>query len=188
MSTQRVTALFVLCAAATVMSVRADQPVNLAVDMGLWEVTTHAQMSGGLPPQIQEKLQSMTPEQRERIEAAMQGMMADSQREHVFSECMTREKWSEGFSDGQDDAQCKSTMVSNTRSEFDYRKVCAPAGDEQTGHTEKAHFHLLDRHHVTGTVDVVQTSGGREMTIHQTVEGKWLASSCGDVKDIQRIR
>jgi Protein of unknown function (DUF3617) len=188
MSTQRVAALFVLCAAAIVMSVRADQPVNLAVDMGLWEITTHGQMSGAIPPQMEGRLQNMSPEQRKQIEAAMQGMMADSQREHVFRECMTPERWSRGFDSGYDTAQCKSTLMRNTRTEFEYSKVCAPQGEEEPGHTEKAHFHLLDRHHVAGTVDVVQTGSGHPMTVHQSIEAKWLGSSCGDVKDVERVR
>lgn len=173
-------------ATLVLLSARADQPVNLGVDMGLWEITTHAQISGGLPPQMQERLQNMSPAQRQQMEAAMQAAMANAQREHVFRECMTREKWSQGFDSGADAAHCKSTLVSNTRTEFEYRKVCAPQDGE--GHTEKAHFHLLDRHHVSGTVEIDQTNGGRPMRIHENVDGKWLGASCGRVKDIERIK
>jgi hypothetical protein len=177
----------VLSAATLVLlSARADQPVNLNVDMGLWEITTHAQISGGLPPQLQQRLQNMSPAQRQQFEAAMQGAMADAQRGHVFRECMTRKKWSQGFDSGRDSGQCQSTVVSNTRTEFEYRKVCAP--QDGPGHTEEAHFHLLDRHHVSGTVDIAQSSGGGPSSIHETVEGKWLSASCGGVKDIERIK
>lgn len=172
-------------AAAVVISAQAGEPVNLAVDMGLWELTTHTQVSGALPPQLQQKLQNMPPAQRSRIEAAMQAAMADAQRERVFKECMTAERLSNAFG-GAPSAQCKSTMVSNTRAEFEYRKACAP--QDGKAHTEIAHFHRVSRHRVSGTVDVVQTEGGHQMTVHETVDGRWLASSCGAVKDPQIVK
>ncbi|HEU5442898.1 MAG TPA: DUF3617 domain-containing protein [Steroidobacteraceae bacterium] len=187
MSIQRTALGLMLAAAATVtLSVRADQPVNLNVAMGLWEVTANAKTSGAaLPPDMQQRLQSLPPEQRERIMAAMQGAMADAQRGHVFRKCITRERLAQGF-DSDDASQCKSSLVRNTGSDFEYRKVCK--SDDGTSHTEDAVFHMTDRHHVTGTVDVVASEGGHAMKIHQVIDGKWLASSCGSVKDIEQVR
>jgi hypothetical protein len=188
MSIQRTAAGFALAAAAAVtLSVRADQPVNLNVEMGLWEVTAHAQTGGiTLPPDMQQRLQSLPPEQRQKIMAAMQGAMADARREHVFQECMTPEKLSRGFGAADESGQCKVSLVRNTGSDFEYHKVCT--SDNGTSHTEKAVFHMTDRHHVSGTVDVVASQGGHAMTIHQIIDGKWLASSCGSVKDVERVR
>lgn len=179
---------FAMSAAAAVMaSAQAGQPpVNLAVDKGLWQLTTHAQVSGVLPPQLQQQLQSMPAAERAKIQAAMQSAMAAAQREHVFKECMTAKRLSRGFGGGDPSAQCKSTLVRNTRSNFEYHKVCTPPNGE--GHTETARFHRLDSHHVSGTVDVVQTGGGHAMKVHETVDGKWLGSSCGDVKDTQVVK
>jgi Protein of unknown function (DUF3617) len=173
-------------AAAVVLSARADQPVNLGVDMGLWQLTTQAQVSGVLSPELQQKLQSLPPDQRARIQAAMQAAMAAAQREHVFEDCMTPKRWSRGIDSGDHSAQCKSTLVSNTRTDFEYRRICTPP--DGNGHTETAHFHMLDPHHVSGTVEVVQTGGGHPTTIHETVAGKWLGSSCGSVKDSQVVK
>jgi len=188
MSIQRTAAGFAFAAAAAVaLSVRADQPVNLNVDMGLWEVTTQAQKGGvTLPPDMQQRLQSLPPDQREKIMAAMQGAMADAQREHVFKTCMTPEKLSQGFGSGDESGRCKVSLVRNTGSDFEYQKVCT--SDNGTSHTEKAVFHMTDRHHVSGTVDVVGSQGGHEMKFHQVIDGKWLASSCGSVKDMERVR
>lgn len=187
MSIKRVAVGLTLCVAATVtLSVRADQPVNLAVEMGLWEVTTHPQMSGGIPPELQQQLQSMPAAQRERIEAAMQASMADAQRDHVSRECMTRKRLSRGFDTGDHSEGCKSTMVSNTDSRFEYDEVCHL--QDGNSRTEKALFHMIDRHHVSGTVEIVQSGGGHSMSIHETVEGKWLSSSCGEVKDSEIVR
>lgn len=188
MSIQRTAAGFALAAAAAVtLSVRADQPVNLNVEMGLWEVTAHAQTGGvTLPPDMQQRLQSLPPEQRQKIMAAMQGAMADAQRGHVFRECMTPEKLSRGFGAEDESAQCKSSLVRNTGSDFEYRKVCQ--SQDGASHTEKAVFHSSDRRHISGTVEVVASQGGHAMTIHQVIDGKWLASSCGSVKDIEQVK
>lgn len=188
MSIQRTALGLTLAAAATVtLSVRADQPVNLNVEMGLWEVTANGQTTGAaLPPDMQQRLQSLPPEQRERIMAAMQGAMADARRGHVFRKCITRERLAHGFDSDDPASQCKSSLVRNTGNDFEYHKVCR--SDDGSSHTENAVFHMTDRHHVTGTVDVVASQGGHAMKIHQVIDGKWLASSCGSVKDIERVR
>jgi len=46
---------------------------------------------------------------------------------------------------------------------------------------------MTDPHHISGTVDVVLSGGARPMRIHQILEGKWLSSSCGDVKDVEQV-
>ncbi|MGH8179752.1 MAG: DUF3617 domain-containing protein [Steroidobacteraceae bacterium] len=188
MSIQRTAAGFALAAATAVtLSVRADQPVNLSVDMGLWEVTSQGQTGGvTLPPDMEQRLQNLPPEQRQRIMAAMQGAMAEARRGHVFKTCMTPEKLRQGFSSGDESGQCKVSLVRNTSSDFEYHKVCT--SDDGASHTEKAVFHMTDRHHVTGTVDVVASQGGHDMTVHQVIDGKWLASSCGSVKDVERVK
>ncbi len=188
MSSKRAAIGFAMSAAAAVMAAaQAGQPpVNLAVDKGLWQLTTHAQVSGVLPPQLQQQLQSMPAAERAKIQAAMQSAMTAAQREHVFKECMTARRLSRGFGSGDQSAQCKSTLVSNTRNDFEYHRVCTlPNGQ---GHTETARFHRLDPHHVSGTVDVVQTGGGHAMTVHEAVDGKWLGSSCGGVKGTQVVK
>lgn len=188
MSIQRTAAGFAFAAAAAAtLSVRADQPVNLNVDMGLWEVTSQGKTGGvSLPPDMQQRLQSLPPDQRQKIIAAMQGAMADAQRGHVFKTCMTPEKLRQGFGSEGESAQCKVSLVRNTSSDFEYHKVCT--SDDGSSHTENAVFHMTDRHHVSGTIDVVASEGGHEMTVHQVLDGKWLASSCGSVKDVEQVR
>ncbi len=167
--------------AAVALSAQAGQPVNLGVDKGLWELTTHPRVSGAMPPQLQQQLQSMPPAQRARVEATMQAAMAAAQSEHVLKECMTARRLSNAFDSASHPAQCKSTLVSNTSTEFEYHRVCALKDGK--GHTETARFHLLDPHHLSGTVDIVTTGPGHSITVHESIEGKWLASSCGAVKD-----
>lgn len=186
MSIQRTAVGFALAAAAVTLTAWAAQPVNIGIEMGLWEVAAHAQTSGGMPPDMEARLQSLPPEQRAKIEAAMQGAMADAQRGHVFRECVTPERLARGFGKEDESAQCKSTLVRNTRTDFEYHKVCS--GGDGESHTEDAVFHMTDPHHITGTVEVVVMSSAQPTKIHQILEGKWVSSSCGDVKDVEQIR
>ena len=187
MPIQRVAATAALAAAAVTLTVWAGEQVNIGIEMGLWEVAAHAQTSGAaLPPQVQEQLQKLPPEQRARFQAAMQGAMADAQRGHVFKECVTPERLSRGLGKEDESAQCKASVVRNTRTEFEYRKVCSGGSGES--HTEDAVFHMTDPHHITGTVDVVVSGGPKPMTIHQILEGKWVSSGCGNVKDIEMVK
>lgn len=186
MAIQRAAVGFGLAAAAVTLTVWAAERVNIGIEMGLWEVAAHAQTSGGMPPDVQARLQSLPPEQRERFEAAMRGAMSDAQRGHVFRECVTPERLSRGFGKDDESAQCKSSVVRNTRTEFEYRKVCSGGGGES--HTEHAIFHMTDSHHITGTVDVVVSSGAKPMTIHQILQGKWMSSGCGEVKDVETVK
>jgi len=188
MSSKRAAIAMALSAAAAgiVTAQAAGQAVNLGVDMGLWQLTTQAQVQGVLSPQLQQKLQSMPAAQRQRIQAAMQAAMANAQREHVFKACVTRAKLSQGLDTGHDVGQCKSTVLSNTRTEFSVQKVCTlPDG---AGRTETVHFQMGDRHHLSGKVDVVNTGGAHPMTVHDTITGKWLGSRCGAVKDSQVVK
>jgi hypothetical protein len=173
-------------AAVAAAAQAAEPPVKLALQKGLWQLTTQAQVSGVLPPQLQQQLQGMPAAERAKIQAAMQSAMANAQRQHIFKECMTAKRLSHGFGGADPSAQCTSTLVSNTRSDFEYHRVCAAPGGQ--GHTETASFHRRDSHHLTGTVDVVQSGGGRAMKVHETVAGKWLGSSCAGVKGTQIVK
>jgi hypothetical protein len=47
------------------------------------------------------------------------------------------------------------------------------------------HFRVVSPDHVTGTVLMVMSRDGKTMTVNSTMEGKWLGSDCGSVKDFE---
>jgi len=154
-----------LGAVLALLTARADEKANLKVDPGLWEVTSQAKVGGDM--QIpDEAMANMTPEQRARLQQAVQGMIANAQQQHVFRQCMT-------------------TIVRNTAAELVVRNECA---GESNSHTVTAQFKALDRHHVNGTTDVVGSLNGKSMSMHGTMDAKWLSADCGSVKDSQRVR
>jgi len=177
----------VACAlgAIVILPVRADEPmnVNLKVSFGLWEVHTHPQLSGTID--LPAEAQSLPPEQRARMQVMMQQMMANAQKPRTFHKCMTKDKLSQGWSTGQGDEGCTRTVLSNTRTELAVREVCAADG----GSNEvMMHFVMSDSEHVTGTVDATRMHRGAPVKVHETIEGKFLSTDCGNVKDSEPVK
>jgi hypothetical protein len=170
---------------ATMVAARAAQETaHLNVKLGLWEMAMNPQISGDVPSIPEDQLQNMSPEQRAKVQVAMQAMMMNMRQPKLMKECMTAEKLAKGFNTGSDDAtNCKTTVLKNTSSEFESTQQCV----ERAGtRTSKLHVSALSSDHVQGTVhsDMAQSSG-KGMTFDATVEGKWLGPDCGTVKDVE---
>jgi Protein of unknown function (DUF3617) len=168
------------------LPVSADETkVKLAADTGLWEVTTHPQTNGELPIS-QEQLQRLSPEQRARIEAAMKAAMENANQAHVMRECLTPERLAKGFDLGDDSSSsCKTTVVRNTSTELEAHRECKGESNVRTM-TER--LRTSGRRQVSGTIDVLMSQGAKQLTMHMSVEGRWLGADCGAVKDSQAVK
>lgn len=153
------------------------QGLNLDVKTGLWEVTAQGQMSGA-PPIPPEALAHMTPEQRQRIEQSMQASMANMNTPHTRQHCVTEEDLRRGFDMGNDRENCTRTVVSQTPRKAEVKVQCT--GEHQM--TGTLHLEAPDRETFHGSFDMVLVNGGQKTTMHQTMSGRWLGSSCGNVK------
>lgn len=163
----------------------ADQAkVKLDAATGLWEVTTHPQMSGTLKIP-EEQLQKLSPEQRARIEAALQSATANAKQEHVIQECLTPEQRAKGFDLGNEGSACKTTVIRNTSTELEVRRECTTNNDL---HTTTERFQMSGPRRVSGTVDATMAQGGEPMSMHMTIEGRWLSADCGDIKDARVVK
>jgi hypothetical protein len=156
------------------LSRAAPPQAVMAVDLGLWELTAHPQVSGAAPiPDA--RLAQLSPEQRQLVEKAMAGAATP----HTWKSCLTEEKRAHGFSTNDERASCKTTVIVNTSSEYQARRECS---SEEGKAVESSHWKIDSRQHATGEVDTVLSSpDGRSMTRHSTVEAKWLGRDCGDV-------
>jgi hypothetical protein len=161
--------------------VQAAEYTKPNVKPGLWEISTNRQVSGDSPAIPADQLAKLTPEQRARVQAAMQASKGAT-KPHVYKECMTPEKIAHEFEmDPQgDDAACKRKVVSSSPSELTVHDECSKA-DNKT--VTDLHFQIKDGTQMSGKINVVMTSAGKTMTVNSTVQGKWLAASCGSVKD-----
>ena len=168
------------------LPVSADQTkVMLDADTGLWEVTTQPEVNGALS-MPEEQLQQLSPEQRARVEAALQAATENAKQEHVVRECLTPEQRAKGFDLGANDtSSCTTHVIRNASDELEVRRECVP-GSNLRSMTE--HLRMSGHRHVSGTVDVLMLQSGKQMTMHMTIEGRWLTADCGSVKDVERVK
>jgi hypothetical protein len=177
---RRIAAVGVGAASVGILAVQAAQPM-LNVKLGLWETHTEAKMSGDMSAMMSdEQLSRMTPEQKARMQAAMQQAMAAMQKPHYAKVCMTAEKLSKGFDTGEEREGCKSTVISNTASQFEEHVVCTGG---RNAHSMTVHITATSPEHVTGVMKGDESNGANGVSYSGTFEGKWLASDCGTVKD-----
>ncbi|MGA8706617.1 MAG: DUF3617 domain-containing protein [Steroidobacteraceae bacterium] len=160
----------------------AAEPVKLNVKPGLWEIASQNQISGA-PPISEDQLARLTPDQRARMEAAMQSSMADAAKPHLAKHCLTPEKIARGLDvDHHDDSHCQRKITNNSGNELALTESCQ---EDSGSMVLNESFQLAGPEAVSGTVHVVRSSGGKTMTIDSTIHGQWLGASCGDIKDFQ---
>jgi hypothetical protein len=178
---KRIVAASVGVVGVGVLVAHAAQPA-LNVKLGLWETHTEAKLSGDMSGMISDaQLQSMTPEQRAKMQAAMQQAMAAMQKPHYAKECMTAEKLAKGFDMGDKD-NCKSTITTNTASQYEAHVICMRGGESNS---MTVHVAATSPEHVAGVMKGDASNGSKGMSYSGTFEGKWLGSDCGTVKDRQ---
>jgi len=173
----------VLVGAAVSLIAEAADLVKPDIKPGLWEVTSHPQISGQMPIP-EEELAKLTPERRAKVEAAMQSSMASAAKPRVYKECMTAEKIAKGFetADPSEGGSCKKNVITSSSSELQLREECSRP-DGKT--TVDVHFQISGGVRMTGTINAVMTAGSRTMNMNSKLEGKWLGSSCGSVKEAE---
>jgi hypothetical protein len=125
----------------------------------------------------------MTPEQKARMQAALQQSMAAMQRPHYAVECMTAEKVAKGFDMGDSKSgNCTNAITTNTGSQYEANVICTGNAGQQA---MTVHITADSPTHVLGTVNGEQSRGSGGVSYSGTFEGKWLSSDCGAVKDRQ---
>ena len=147
----------------------------LAVKPGLWEMV--AQRDAGSMPQIPpEALANMPPEQRAKIEAALE----DQKKPHVSRSCLTESQLQRGFSLGDKESlkTCKKTVLKSTAKVLDMRVECA--GERTTVGT--IHYEAVNPETMSAAIDLVVSDGAKSVTMKNNMHGKWLGADCGDVK------
>lgn len=155
---------------------------TLDVAPGLWEMTSVGKASG-MPPIPPEALAHMTPEQRAKMQAAMAEAMGRAGQPQVTRSCLTENMLKRGFDLGESNREnCKETTLNSNPRSFDANMVCV--GREHS--TGNLHIEAIDRHTVSGNFDFTASDGTNTMTMKRTIQGKWLASNCGDVKPLEK--
>lgn len=155
----------------------ADDLKPLNVKLGLWETTTVSERSG-MPSLPADALAKMPPEQRARIEAQLKSMSAPQTT--TKQSCVTQDDVNKMFDLNNDgNKSCQRTIVSSTSTKQELKLSCDTPGNKGTGTVK---IEVTDSTHVNGLVHMNVGNNGRTMDMKVTITGKWLGSSCGDVK------
>ena len=151
---------------------------SLDVKTGLWEITSTGATTGA-PPIPAEALAKMTPEQRAKMESAMQAAISRNNQPHVSKSCITQKQLEKApnFAE-QHDKSCKQTIVTRTAAVVETHIECS--GPQKMSGTFR--FQALSRETIRGEVSMVLASGDKAMTSKHTLDGKWLGADCGNVK------
>jgi len=153
----------VLTAAGRV--VRAE-PLN--VKLGTWETTTVTNMSGFHLPEAQ--LQQLSPEQRQRLEAAMKKQQAGGPKTHTSRSCVTQKELDTFFSDDKEQADCKRTFVVATATKQDVTMECAGEFPRKG----ELHVEAPSREHVKGSMKMASEAGN----VTAEFNSKWISAAC----------
>ncbi len=165
---------------AIAKSSSAQKP-TLNVKLGLWEATTVVQTSGNFPFDTSQ----LTPEQRQRIEAAMAKSKAAGAKPHTFKTCITREKLERNPFEDKANRSCKQTVVSSSSTTYDVKFQCSSEDGVQSGEWR---FDAATPELVKGTGQMTmeragnKEGAGNKMTANTSMTAKWIGASCGDVK------
>src|SRR6195256_976644 len=147
---------------------------SLDVKTGLWEITSTGATTGA-PPIPPEALAQMTPEQRAKMESAMQAAISRNNQPHVSKSCITQKQLEKApnFAE-QHDKSCKQTVVSRTASVIETRVECT--GPQKMSGTFR--FQAVSREAIHGDVSMVMSDGNKTMTSKHAIQGKWLGADC----------
>ncbi|MBS0388299.1 MAG: DUF3617 domain-containing protein [Proteobacteria bacterium] len=175
----------------------ADSP-KLDVRLGLWETTTTVSHNGtpgmpdmaaaaAMPPgasqRMAEAMQSMSPEQRAQMAAAMSRMNQNrgGPHEHKYKSCMTADKMRrDGFFNDKDmRGHCTHTVIENTAHSTVVSFECAEEGATSKG---TVRFTAISDTQVKGTMDMNMVVHDMPMSVHTDIQSTWLGPDCGDEK------
>ena len=142
---------------------------TLDIRPGLWQMSTSTQTAGSMLPQGM--LDKLTPEQREKMTAAMQQRAAAGPHVRTNKRCVTAEDLKKGaFKDQAQGPNCKQTIIAQTSRRQEMMLQCT--GDE--AHAAKMTIEAVDSTHVKGTMDAATAQGRMSMQL----DGTWLSASC----------
>jgi Protein of unknown function (DUF3617) len=170
-----------ICLSAGVVLLAAGKVQPLNVKTGLWQVSTTTTMSGlpDIPPEMQARLDQMTPEQRAKMEAMMKSRFGGTPQTSSYKKCVTKEEL-ENNAWNKPDEKCNWTVLNSTGSDMEVKTTSCTAGKNvgmmQTDVDLK--IHVVDSENVQATMQLTSNGNGTTMKGSGTYTGKWLSATC----------
>jgi hypothetical protein len=146
----------------------------LDVKNGQWESTLSGQTSG-TPPIPDEVLSRLTPEQRAKMEAAMQARGAHGSKT-VNKGCLTKDQLDKPFDLGDENTKsCTRTLITSSGSRQEFRLDCNRQGMKTTGTIK---LEAVNSENVKGSMVMTMTNGEHTMNMNYTFAAKWIGPAC----------
>lgn len=156
------------------------QPLN--VKLGLWETTVTMTMTGlpAMPPIPDSVLAQMPPDQRAKVEQAMQQANG---KPTTTKSCLTKDKLDNTNPFQKAPPGCTYTVLSSSGSKMEVKMECTRNAMTMTGNVSVT---ASDSENVKGTMHMNSTGSNAgqsgAMKMDSTFTSKWLGAACGDVQ------
>lgn len=148
------------------------QAQELKLKTGGWQTTYKMQ---GQMQRLPESIEKMPPEQRAKMEAAMQRAMAPKERVHKT--CLTKDDLAQMARDPDGDGQCKYSNVKRSASLYEADMTC-PEG--RKGHIR---VEAQSSERVSGTVTQSLSGASGQGQHRMEFSGRWASASCKGYDD-----
>ena len=175
MQAQRLARLLPLALAATATCASAQVP---PIKPGLWQAQTERSVDGKAAPDMSERLKTLSPAARAKMEAMMKQRGVDTSGGGVRI-CMTRETLDQGHWN-ETSPRCKTEFGTRSASLWKWHSVCSQPESASDG---EAVFHSPESYTMTLT-STVQIKGQPRTSKH-VAKMQWVGADCGDVKPLQ---
>ncbi len=173
-----------LSLALTFAAAAAHAQSSSPIKAGLWETTITTNMQMQLPPELQARLDAMTPQQQAMMKANMPGMMGGGAPTTTTTHsCSTGQTVQDLLNQAQQKgSQCKLTNQTQTATGMSFDISCTVPQGSANGHSS---FTMADSDHVNGTthltINMTSARGSGSMAMDSTMSSHYLGSDCGSV-------
>ncbi len=162
-------ATLVACAA---VSAHAQTP---PIKPGLWLVTPQPSAGAAARPDMSERMKNLSPAARQQVEASLKSRGVEMSGAD-FKICHTKESLEKGHWQGAR-AGCKTDFKTRSGATWAWHSSCTQPPSETDGEISFTNAEA----YVVKTSSVL-TLNGQPRSSQRTIDAKWLASDCGDVK------
>ena len=146
----------------------ASRAATLDIKTGAWEVTTRTLMQGTMIPK--EAMANMPPEQRAKVEAAMNARSGKVET-HTSQSCVTKADLERGDVARSERKNCTRKVIAQNARHLEIEETCtAPE-------PSKSHFSVdaTSAESYTASMDISQAAGGK---VHVDMSGRWVGATC----------
>jgi hypothetical protein len=160
----------------TVAAQSAQAPTKLPIKEGLWQTHIEREVDGQKPPDMSERMKTMSPEARAHVEAMMKQQGIDPGSDGVRRMCFSQAMIEQGRL-AEEQMNCKTDYSTRSATSWKWHTNCPQLNYQGDG---EAVFSDTENYVVKSSG--VMTVAGKTRNSKSTITSKWLSADCGDLK------